>query len=118
MGDRLSQFPILSQSTTQTPLKTLVRRDLSFSETMRVVLSWSSEEGSSCPSSEETLRAYKVGKRSFTSMHCCRERSRPRFPTAWNCTSPSSSYYLRLPSLPLIADLRSQFPRHHSQLAR
>ena len=38
MGDWRSQFPILS-STTQTPLQTLVRRDLLFSETMRVVLS-------------------------------------------------------------------------------
>eukprot|EP01044_Picomonas_judraskeda_P029250 COSAG03_NODE_10051_length_675_cov_14.229167_1_plen_98_part_10 len=39
MGDWLSQFPILS-STTQTPPKTLVRRVLLFSGTMRVVLSY------------------------------------------------------------------------------
>ena len=39
MGDWLSQFPILS-TTTQTPPKTLVRRVLLFSGTMRVVLSY------------------------------------------------------------------------------
>ena len=39
MGDWRSQFPILS-TTTQTPPKTLVRRVLLFSETMRVVLSY------------------------------------------------------------------------------
>ena len=53
MGDWRSQFPILS-TTTQTPPKTLVRRVLLFSETMRVVLSYPPKVAFNKPSCTRT----------------------------------------------------------------